>query len=130
MPRSSFVLIERADKLAQAISFALAFATGKFTSLMSGSKSPEEVEFSATHIDNIISNLAEQYKEFDIFFGRNGIVPFVLVYEQLIAEPSLHINAMARHLGLPAISVNQDAVRIKRQSGEINLQWRERYLNQ
>lgn len=128
--RSKFILIERSDKLGQAISFALAFATGRFTSYMKGTKSPDEVEYTRKQVDQIIGGLVDQYRQFDLFFARNGITPLSIVYEQLTAEPEAHLATIARHLGLPAIRLQPEKLRLERQSSGVNAEWRRRYLTE
>lgn len=125
---SHFVLIERADKLSQAISFALAFGTGKFTSQQEGHRKPEEVEFSAAHIQGILQGLVESYRRFDLFFGMNGIVPAYVIYEQLAADPVGYLSQLSTELGLDKLSVDPKAVRIERQANDVNLLWRINYL--
>jgi trehalose 2-sulfotransferase len=126
--QSYFVLIERADKLNQAISFALAFGTGKFTSRQEGHHKPEEVEFSAAHIQGILQGLVESYRRFDLFFGMNGIVPSYVIYEQLAADSVGYLSRLGTELGLEELTVDPKAVRIERQANEVNLLWRIKYL--
>lgn len=127
--KSRFVLIERADKLSQAISFALAFGTGQFTSRQTASKKAEEVEFSATQIRGILQGLVEAYKLFDLFFAVNGIVPSYVIYEQMADDPIQFFNRLANEVELNNMAVNPQAVRIERQASDVNLLWRIQYLS-
>lgn len=127
--QSRFVLIERADKLSQAISFALAFGTGQFTSRQTASKKAEEVEFSATQIRGILQGLVEAYKLFDLFFAVNGIVPSYVIYEQMADDPIHFFNRLANEVELNNLAVNPQAVRIERQASDVNLLWRIKYLS-
>ncbi len=128
--RSKFILIERNDKLGQAISHAIAFATGRFTSHTEGIKTAEEVEYSRKQIEQIIGGIAEQYRQFDVFFGRNGLTPLCIAYEQLITDPQAHLAVIARHLGVEALVMNPERLRLERQTGPVNAAWRERYLTE
>ncbi len=125
---SRFVLIERADKLSQAVSFAIAFATGKFTSSINGHTDEKDLKFSADLINNILNGLVENYKMFDLFFAKNGIVPTNINYEQLVDSPAQYLDMINRHLGLDGLSVVPEHVRIERQAGAINALWRDLYL--
>jgi LPS sulfotransferase NodH len=126
---SRYVLIERADKLAQAISFSIAFATGRFTSQMTSKIEDADLTYSHKQINDIINGLAESYRQFDIFFARNGIVPAHVVYEDLVAAPVEHIGKIARRIDLMEANVNLDKIQLERQASAINRQWRQLYLD-
>ena len=127
--RSQFLLIERGDKLAQAISHALAFGTGRFTSISAGSLTPEEIMFSRLHIDYIVEEIAEFQKQFDLFFARNGFVPTKIVYEHLVADPAAQIKYAGEQLGLADLWIDPSKLRLEPQAGPVNERWRQSYLN-
>jgi LPS sulfotransferase NodH len=126
--RTRFVLLERNDKLAQAISYAIAFATKGFTSEMETMTQPHEVEYSRRDIDRYLTSIGVTYRSFAVFFGRNGIVPLHVTYERLIADPDGEAAWLARELGLPEFIIEHKKVRLERQSGRVNEEWRRRYL--
>jgi LPS sulfotransferase NodH len=126
--RSQFVLIERNDKLAQAISHTIAFATGGFTSEQETVVKPHQLEYSLRDIDRRLTAITASYSNFAIFFGRNGIVPARIIYERLVAEPDGEVAWLARELGLPDLPIDHTRLRLERQSGPINEEWRRRYL--
>jgi LPS sulfotransferase NodH len=127
---SRFILLERRDRLAQAISYALAFETGSFTSQRAPSKAPEDVEFSRERIDRFLEQVALSYEQFEIFFGWNGIVPLRANYERVVANPESETAWLMRELGLPHSGIVFDKLKFERQSGPVNALWRERYLSQ
>ena len=127
--RSTFLLLERSDKLDQAISSALAFATGRYTSHMAGSKAPEEVAFSRSLIDSILHDIARDQRDFDLFFGLNGIRPINIVYEQLVAHTAFFLQSIAAMAELPGLAVVPDRIRLERQAGAVNARWRQLYLS-
>jgi LPS sulfotransferase NodH len=128
--RSQFVMIERNDVLAQAISFAIAFATGAFSSAADGSAKPQDVIYSRETIDRHIQAIAQSRQQFSLFFGRNGIVPVRMLYERLIADPEGEACWLARELGLKDFSIDRSKVLLERQSGPVNEEWRRRYLSE
>lgn len=128
--RSKFLMIERGDKLGQAISYALSFATQRFTSLMAGKKAPEEVEFSRQRIDSILAGIVECYKHFNLYFARNGIVPIHLIYEHLLADQDVSARLLGTQLELPDFRFAPEKIRLERQAGPVNAAWREQYLSE
>lgn len=126
--RSQFVMIERNDVLAQAISFAIAFATGAFSSEAQGSTRPEDVPYSRETIERYLHSIATSRQHFALFFGRNGIVPLRVMYERLVEDPEGEAVRLARELALPDFSVDMANVRLERQAGTVNEEWRRRYL--
>jgi LPS sulfotransferase NodH len=71
---------------------------------------------------------AEDNRQFDRFFGRNGIVPTHVVYEQLIADPQAAARAIGQAIAVPDLTVVPDRIGVRRQAGPINARWRELYL--
>jgi LPS sulfotransferase NodH len=128
--RTRFVLLERNDKLAQAISYAIAFATRGFTSEIKTVTQPHDVEYSRRDVDRYLTSIGVAYRSFAVFFGRNGIVPLHVTYERLIADPESEAAWLARELGLPDFVIERKNVRLERQSGGANEEWRRRYLSE
>lgn len=126
--RSRFVLIERSDKLAQAISHSIAFQTGKFMSTMNEPNRKVEPTFNREQLDKIISNIADEYRDFSLFFGRNGIVPAQVVYEQMVRDPVQTLAFVGDMIGVPGLTIKPENVRLDRQAGHLNAEWRQKYL--
>ncbi len=125
---SKFVLVERSDKLGQAISHLLAFATGRFSSRIQDGTDPAQVKFSRRHIDYVIDEICEYYRQFNLFFARNGIVPVQVNYENLVADPKGQIALIGQQLGLMGLSIVPGNLRLERQAGPVNELWRRVYL--
>jgi LPS sulfotransferase NodH len=128
--RSKFIVIERCDKLGQAISQVIAFQTGKFMSSHQGRKSETELVFQRASIDRILAGNADAYRQFEMFFGCNGIIPAKVIYEQLVLDPVQAMRLLAQQIGYPEMVVKPEAVRISRQAGALNAAWRALYLEQ
>lgn len=123
---SRFIVIERSDKLAQAISHLIAFQTGTFMSTMdAGGTIPV---FDHGQLDVIIGNIAAEYRDFNLFFARNGLVPLHVIYEQLVDAPAQILNFLGKRLGIEGLRVDPEHLRLDRQAGRLNEQWREMYL--
>lgn len=125
--RSRFVMIERSDKLAQAISHRIAFQTGRFMSQDPGNT--VEPQFDREALQRIITRNANAYRDFSIFFGRNGISYAHVIYEHLVYDPKKVISYIGNTLSIPDLSINLADIRITKQANELNAQWRERYLS-
>ncbi len=125
--RTHFILIERADKLAQAISHVIAFQTGRFTSIEKGQEGVKPV-FKREDITNVLIGHAEAYKEFNLFFGSNGLVPAHIIYEQLVLNPERVIRYIGRTIGIPSLTVNPNKLSLIRQANALNEEWRKLYL--
>ena len=98
--RSRFVVIERADKLAQAISHLIAFQTGRFTSTVQNSAETAEPHFNREALERIINRNANEYRDFSLFFGHNGIVQAQVIYEQLVHDPASVLAYVGDMLGV------------------------------
>jgi LPS sulfotransferase NodH len=125
---TKFVLIERADKLGQAISFAIATQTQKWTSLQPANISEAEASFTPTVIDDAIVSFSEAHMMFYQFFGRNGIVPANVFYEHLVEDPDQCLQAIGKSIGLAGLRHVPGRVRLERQAGPVSEEWRAKYL--
>jgi LPS sulfotransferase NodH len=86
------------------------------------------VPYSRQIIDDVLNHIANCHRDFDLFFGMNGIVPARVDYEDLVEQPHLYMSVLARKLDLTDLRVNPGKVAIARQADAINLEWRRRYL--
>jgi LPS sulfotransferase NodH len=124
---SHFIMIERSDKLGQAISYDIARQTGKWRSDMAGEKTDKDLEFSSDRLIAIINTISDQNREFSRFFGLNGIVPALINYEQFQVDPSYFIDYLSKFLDISEISFVLEKVGIQKQAGLMNHNWRDRY---
>lgn len=128
MDRSHFILVERCDKLAQAVSLAIALQTGAFMSHHKTKIKPEELTFSEKDVTEALRFISQSHLLFDEFFGFNGVVPEPILYEQMLGDPERHIGEAAARCGLPGLQVQPGAIRLQRQANAINQKWRELYV--
>ncbi len=125
--RSRFVLVERSDKLDQAISHVIAFQTGKFTSKMTGYEG-QEAKFDASIVSRVINGIAEDYRFFSSFFGLNGIKLAHVIYEQVVQDPQRAVTYIGNIIGLPDLQVMKEKLSLERQANALNTEWRRMYL--
>jgi LPS sulfotransferase NodH len=127
--RCQFVFIERGDKLAQAISLAIAEETSSWASYNEPSTLIHDPTFSRERIDKNIDMITDQNMMMEIFFARNGISPVRIIYEQLIQLSDVLVNYMRHQLSLPDVRIVSSRILTKRQSGKLNQHWKELYLS-
>ncbi len=126
--RCKFVVIERNDKLGQAISHAIAFQTGKFMSTMPDKTALPELAFDADNLTTIIEEISDSYRQFSLFFARNGIVPVHVLYEHLISRPGPIVRYIGQGIGVSDLFIDQANITLEKQANTINLEWRKLYL--
>lgn len=122
----SFVLIERDDTLAQAVSWAVALQTGQWKSTQETARS--NLEFDFDMIDSRIDSILRENAEFKAFFARNDCAVEFVRYEQLRSKPAEVVAELATALGLERTTYNPDRVNIAPQRSSVNAEWRELYL--
>jgi len=128
LTRTSFILLERDDKLAQAISYALALGSGRWTSAHEADVALEDVPFAPEVVAGFIGGIATELSLFHRFFGLNGIVPIHVSYETLDAMPGSIVPWVGKRLGLPDLMFTPSTLRLQRQASQVNQAWRERFL--
>jgi LPS sulfotransferase NodH len=125
-PRARYLMIERADRLGQAISYEIARQTGRWTSAHPGHDATPL--YGRARILDVMETFAEENRCFDLFFGHNGIVPLPVVHEDAAAAPAETIARIGRWLGLPGLVPDLTRVGITRQADGLNVAWREAFL--
>jgi trehalose 2-sulfotransferase len=130
LARTSFLLLERDDKLGQAISYALALGTNQWTSAHEARVAAASVPFNPDLLRGFIGGVATEIALFHRFFGLNGITPLHVSYEMLAAMPETVVPWIGAWLGLPQLQFVAPELRVRRQANEINQRWREWFLNQ
>jgi len=129
MPNAQFVHVERADRLAQAISFEIAAQTSAWTSLMTQkSDSAKQLVYSRKQLAKLVRSFADQNRLLDVFFGLNGITPAHVLYERLVIDPQLQVSAVGQLVGLQGLAMDRSQMRLERQATSINKEWRARFL--
>lgn len=125
--RSHYIFLTREDRLAQAISLAIAGQTGQWTA---DDPSPSDLpEYSRARIDRLLAEIAEANRQFEQFFARNAITPIRLTYEAFVAGRPRGLARIGAAIGIPDLHLVPDALTIERQTTALNAAWRARYLS-
>lgn len=123
-----YVVIERSDRLGQAISAEIARQTGQWTTRTTVEVAPDRLRFSRERIARLLDDFAEDNRTWDLFFGRNGIVPVHVLYEDMVTDPARTVRAVGAALALPELGFDPSRVTLRRQAGALNARWRELFL--
>ncbi len=126
-PNTRFILLERQDLLAQAISRCIAAQNDRWTADQRAEQTDGDLIYDRAAIDQTMADVAQANAGFRLFFAANGIIPIHLAYEQVVKHPRAAIESVGESLGLPSLAVNPNAVRIQRQTSTLNAAWRARY---
>lgn len=127
--QSHFVMLRRSDVLRQAISLALALKTDKWSSTQSNAKADKEIRFDHQLVTSIIQYLVSQNNLFDLFFAENGLAPLYITYEALMQHSQHYVDQISALLQVGPLQVDMSDLTLKRQSNQLNEEWRQRYLS-
>lgn len=128
--RTDFLLLRRADLLAQAISRAIAEQNDAWAWNAPRKRADSELQFAARQLTGHIGYVTFQNRCFELFFGINGITPITLEYERLVHSPQAELDVLAARLGLPPLRIAPDMLRYRQQAGALNDDWRARFLQE
>ena len=124
--QAKFSQIIRRNRIAQAVSFCIAFQTQKWDSTK---KKQNEPTYDATLIDECLSQILSQESEWIYFFQVNNIKPYIIHYEDLLEDSKA---VCKKFMDFVEIESNFDfdisASEFSRQSNHLNLEWEKRYM--
>lgn len=128
LPGLSFVYLTRLDLLGQAISHVRAAQTQQWTARRAPQREPV-YDFEAINAE--LLRLARAQARWTYFLGRNGMPVVHVIYEHLVQNPQLVVDAIARLVGVtePA-PIDASKVQARVQRDAINDDWRTRFVGQ
>lgn len=126
--RAHYILLERRDRLGQAISRCIAAQTGRWTSEHASDVPDSALRYSRAAIAQEMRSIEEATYGFYSFFAANRIAPLHLMHEDVLADPATALARIGAALGLGALRVDPSGVRIARQANAVNAAWRDRFL--
>ncbi len=120
-PNVKYVIMQRSDKLMQAISWCIAEQTRAWSIKECAQREPV---FDAREIIDKLQYILYEQSRFENFFALTGIEPLTLIYENLILDPVRAVNAVHQFLdGRDPVHLDLDKVEIREQKTELNMQW-------
>lgn len=126
--RATYLLLERRDQLAQAISRTIAWQNDRWTTAQASDVPDSALVFDHAAIDLEMAMIDYDNAAFSLFFAVNDIVPVRITYEALVDDVGLAATTVGATMGLAGLLPRPDKVPISRQSNAINAAWRATYL--
>ena len=126
--RATYLLMEREDRLGQAISRVIAAQNLRWTTAHTSKVPDNELVFERGWIKQELAEIAVMNAAFSQFFSANSIVPIGVTYEKLLADPRSAVAALATTMGLGELQPRPEHVTIRRQANALNDAWRRAYL--
>ena len=128
LPNVQFVLLERRDRLGQAISAHRAEQTQQWRASLAAQR---EATYDSGQIYERLVALARDYARWSVYFARNGIAPTVIVYEDLVADPQRAVDQVARLFGLEGETrIDHRQVDLTIQRDATAEEWRARFRDE
>ena len=118
-PPASYVLLERGNKIAQAVSYMIAMQTKQWASYQKPETGDGPV-FEPELAMNFLGGVCRAQALFDAFFAVKGVTPILTSYETLASRPAATVADIMASCGLPGITVDRSKVRTERQADPIN----------
>ena len=127
--RARYLLLERQDRLGQAISRVIASQNGRWTTAHKSDVPDSALTYDRAAIDTELAKIELANSAFYRFFRANGIVPIHIAYEELVKYPGKTLQQISDALGMKRFVFRPEAVTIQRQTTVLNREWQTRYLN-
>src|SRR5687767_8723340 len=126
-PGLRHVYITRDDRLRQAISWARAAQTHRWSSDQVVYVERPEV-FRREQIDRMMAGIAERERRWESWFAERGAEPLRITYEELVARPDETVEAVLDHIGVENPTGAQvGAPTLRRQADGLTEEWVRRY---
>jgi len=125
--RARFLLLERQDRLGQAISRVIAMQTGRFLSYQQAAVPDHELRYARAAVDAELAKIAQSNGLFYLLFAANGIVPIHTTYEAILADAAPVLGQIAEAMGTGPLTAHPEALQLERQANAVNAQWRRLY---
>jgi trehalose 2-sulfotransferase len=132
-PNARYIWLRRLDTLRQAISYARALKSGRWwaTGKQDLSGSFCQAQFDFDELQYLQSVLVQYQKNWSTYFGRIGVHPYCLTYEDLSNSYDETITSLARHLGVRvAPGMRIPASRLRKQADWRTEEWVHRYVTE
>jgi LPS sulfotransferase NodH len=126
--RSKFILIERQDRVAQAVSRVIAVQNRQWSSEQESVIPDDALVYGRDAIDSHVALVAFHNQAFYRFFASNGLVPQHIAYEALLRAPQQHLSDIGAWLGFDRFTGDLGGLRIQRQESAVKRAWQARYL--
>jgi LPS sulfotransferase NodH len=127
-PDARYLLIDRRDRLGQAISTCIAFQNKHWTSEHPKDCPDDALVYSRQTIDATIGSIERRAVLFEKAFEVMGVTPHRVSYEDLTQDPQKVVDGISDWMGMPRLRVQPQHIRLRRQANSVNESWRARYM--
>ncbi|MCU0524272.1 MAG: Stf0 sulfotransferase family protein [Elainella sp. Prado103] len=106
-PGVKFIFITRRNKLRQAISLSRAEQTNqweKHACSISSTEKNQRFFITPFYVKSAVQRVLKREAEWRNFFQDNGITPYIITYEELVRNPTLHIHKILDFLEIPNVT--------------------------
>lgn len=127
LPAPRFVVMQRQDRLAQAISLARAIQTNAWSSFAAATQEPA---YDAALISRCLHKIDLQVSGWTDWLAERQIKPLTVDYDELVAQPDAIVDRIREFCGIagpgeaPALPIPM----VERQADRVSDDWRDRYL--
>lgn len=126
-PRLRFLVLDRRDRVAQAVSLYRAELTGRFHARQQARGTIGPDDYNRAAIAERIGVIDRVYGMFDAFLARTGKSAARYWYEDVSDDPAGFVNAVCGDLGLDAPGDIDTEVRTTKLADDISAAWIARY---
>jgi LPS sulfotransferase NodH len=126
--RATYLMMERDDRLGQAISRVIAAQNLRWSTAHVSKVPDSALVFDGAWIRRELAEIAVVNAAFSQFFSANDIVPIRTSYEALLTDPKPVMSALAASMRVPNLTPRPEGVTIHRQANAINAAWRRAFL--
>ena len=122
----TFIYINRRDKVAQAVSMAKAMQTNAWISF--DQVTGKNIRYDADFIEQCRNELEQQRLSWWRWFDANGVTPFVVTYEDMLAEKENVVRSIVELLQAQHDEPEQITLPVaEKQSDHTNMEWAARF---
>jgi trehalose 2-sulfotransferase len=122
----TYIYLNRRDRLAQAISMTKALQTDVWSSLESNPR--PTLLYNEAFIVQCLREIQHQNLNWLQWFETNNITPFIVHYEDAVADTAAVVRSVAERLGVADDEPEQIFLPfIEKLGDELNLEWRDRF---
>lgn len=126
LPPPRFVVIERRDRLGQAISLARAIQTGAWSSYAVASREPA---YDRALVEKCLLKVKLQADGWTQWLADRAIVPLTVDYDELVAAPSTVLERVRAFIEPPSYGPAEaiELPVVRRQGDRTNIEWARRF---
>ena len=127
-PNLHYISITRLDKVRQAVSFEKAIQTNIWVTTEETAPFMGKLRFDFARIDALVHVIESHEAAWQHYFAENGIIPFTVIYEELVAAYEQTSVRVLHELNVPVPeSLQFTPRRLKQQADALSEEWIQRY---